>query len=429
MKNTAILTVLSMFFIITSCETKPNQVSNKADYDKYLNKEDKTTLAFVSKEINFWEAKFKKAPNQMSYLSIIASNYSTKFDITANIDYLLIAEDCLVKYNESLNYTEVNPLRSLARNYISQHRFKEALTLANKAKEIGEGIDETNKLLFDVQMELGNYQAAESSLNALKVKGFDYYIRVAKWNDYLGDLKTTISLMHKATAEAEKYDNKGLKLWCYTNLGDFYGHAGQIKESYDNYLKALELEPNNSYSLKGIAWIVFSHEKNTVEAKRIIAIISKRHNSPDFYLLKAEIAEYENNAKEQKENLDKYATAMKTGKYGAMYNKYNAILYAEDKNKVAEAVEIAKVEIEHRPTPVSYDLLAWSYYNAGEKEKALEIANKYVDGKSFEPELNYHLAVIYKANNQLDKVKSIKKDLMNSLYELGPNYESKIKSL
>jgi tetratricopeptide (TPR) repeat protein len=236
-------------------------------------------------------------------------------------------------------------------------------------------------------------------------------------------------LMHKATAEAEKYDNKGLKLWCYTNLGDFYGHAGQIKESYDNYLKALELEPNNSYSLKGIAWIVFSHEKNTVEAKRIIAIISKRHNSPDFYLLKAEIAEYENNAKEQKENLDKYATAMKTGKYGAMYNKYNAILYAEDKNKVAEAVEIAKVEIEHRPTPVSYDLLAWSYYNAGEKEKALEIANKYVDGKSFEPELNYHLAVIYKANNQLDKVKSIKKDLMNSLYELGPNYESKIKSL
>lgn len=429
MKNTAILTVLSMFFIITSCETKPNQVSNKVDYDKYLNKEDKTTLAFVSKEINFWEAKFKKAPNQMSYLSIIASNYSTKFDITANIDYLLIAEDCLVKYNESLNYTKVNPLRSLARNYISQHRFKEALTLANKAKEIGEGIDETNKLLFDVQMELGNYQAAESSLNALKVKGFDYYIRAAKWNDHLGDLNTTISLMHKATAEAEKYDNKGLKLWCYTNLGDFYGHAGQIKESYDNYIKALELEPNNSYALKGIAWIVFSHEKNTVEAKRIIAIISKRHNSPDFYLLKAEIAEYENNAKEQKENLDKYAIAMKTGKYGAMYNKYNAILYAEDKNKVAEAVEIAKVEIEHRPTPVSYDLLAWSYYNAGEKEKALEIANKYVDGKSFEPELNYHLAVIYKANNQLDKVKPIKKDLMNSLYELGPNYESKIKSL
>jgi tetratricopeptide (TPR) repeat protein len=212
-------------------------------------------------------------------------------------------------------------------------------------------------------------------------------------------------------------------------LGDFNGHAGNIKDSYDNYLKALSLDANNNYALKGIAWIVFSHEKNAEEAKRINNVISKRHDSPDFYLLKAEIAEYENNMKEKKANLDQYAVALKSNKYGAMYNKYNAILYADDKEKVNQALEIAKEEVDHRPTPVSYDLLAWSYFNKGDKEKALEIANQFVAGKSFEPQLNYHLAVIYKANNQLEKVKPIKKDLMNSLYELGPNYESKIKSL
>lgn len=429
MKNIAILTLLNILFVFTSCETKPNQVSNKADYDKYLNKADNTSLDFVNREINFWETKYNKAPNQASYLSIIASNYAKKFDITANIDNLITAENLLVQYNESLNYSKVNPIRSLAKNYISQHRFKEALVLANKAKAIGEGIDETNKLLFDVEMELGNYKAAEASLNALKVKEFDYFIRAAKWNDHKGDLNTTISLMQKATAEAEKYDNKDLKIWCYTNLGDFNGHAGNIQESYDNYLKALSLEPNNSYALKGIAWIVFSHEKNTEEAKRIIDVISKRHNSPDFYLLKAEIAEYENNSAAQKENLQKYAVAMQNEKYGAMYNKYNVLLNAEDKTKVDVAVKIAKIEVDHRPTPVSYDLLAWSYFNAGENEKALEIANKYVDGKSFEPELNYHLAVIYKANNELEKVKAIKTDLMGSIYELGPSYEAKIKSL
>lgn len=429
MKNIAILTLLNILFVFTSCETKPNQVSNKVDYDKYLNKADNTSLDFVNREINFWETKYKKVPNQASYLSIIASNYSKKFDITANIDNLITAENLLIQYNESLNYSKVNPIRSLAKNYISQHRFKEALVLANKAKAIGEGIDETNKLLFDVEMELGNYKAAEASLNALKVKEFDYFIRAAKWNDHKADLNTTISLMHKATAEAEKYDNKDLKIWCYTNLGDFNGHAGNIQESYDNYLKALSLEPNNSYALKGIAWIVFSHEKNTEEAKRIIDIISKRHNSPDFYLLKAEIAEYENNSAAQKENLQKYAVAMQDEKYGAMYNKYNVLLNAEDKTKVDVAVKIAKIEVDHRPTPVSYDLLAWSYFNAGENEKGLEIANKYVDGKSFEPELNYHLAVIYKANNELEKVKEIKTDLMGSIYELGPSYEVKIKSL
>ncbi|MEZ4877400.1 MAG: hypothetical protein R2805_07620 [Flavobacterium sp.] len=429
MKKLTILTVFSIFFLTVSCETKPKQVSNKADYEKYLEKEDNTSLDFVSNEINFWQTKYDKAPNQMSYLSIIASNYSKKFDITANIDYLLKAEDLLLQYNQSVKYSKVNPMRTLARNYISQHRFKEALILANKAKEIGEGIEETHKLLFDVQMELGNYNEAEKSLNALNKREFDYYIRAAKWNDHKGDLDTTIVLMKKAAAEAEKYDNKGLKIWCYTNLGDFNGHAGNIKDSYDNYLKALSLDANNNYALKGIAWIVFSHEKNAEEAKRIINVISKRHDSPDFYLLKAEIAEFENNMKEKKANLDQYAVALKSNKYGAMYNKYNAILYADDKEKVNQALEIAKEEVDHRPTPVSYDLLAWSYFNKGDKEKALEIANQFVAGKSFEPQLNYHLAIIYKANNQLEKVKPIKKDLMNSLYELGPNYESKIKSL
>ena len=56
----------------------------------------------------------------------------------------------------------------MARNYITQHRFKEALVLANKALSIGEGRKETQKLLFDVQMELGNYTEAANSLKAIE---------------------------------------------------------------------------------------------------------------------------------------------------------------------------------------------------------------------------------------------------------------------
>jgi hypothetical protein len=60
------------------------------------------------------------------------------------------------------------------------------------------------------------------------------------------------------------------------------------------------------------------------------------------------------------------------------------------------SIKIAKIEVDHRPTPDSYDLLAWSYLNR--KDKALEIA-KYVVGKSFEPKV-HHLAMIYKSNNE-----------------------------
>ena len=413
-----------------SCTKKSDKIIAQKDYNKYLEIKDNKSRDFAQSEINFWQKKYDKAPNQTSYLSLLASNYSKLFENTGNVKYLYKVETLLLQVNKEYHYAGVASIRSLGRNYISQHRFKEALVLANKALAIGEGMKETQKLLFDVNMELGNYTDAEKNLKFLTDSSdFDYLIRVSKWNDHLGDLKTAISLMEKARDIAITYDNKSLKIWTYSNLGDLNGHAGNIQTSYDYYLKTLAVEPNNCYALKGIAWIAFSHEKDTKEANRIIDNISKRHNTPDFYLLKAQIAEFENNSSSKNKNLSEYFNMLNTINYGAMYNKYNTLIYADDKNTAAKALEIAKIEIDHRPTPDSYDLLAWSYYNLGESKKALAIEEEYVVGKSFEPKLNYHLATIYKANNLNEKVNPIKKELLKSTFELGPNLEKKIINL
>ncbi len=420
LKITFVIFITSLCFL-SSCGNK-SEIINSKDYNSFLENKENKSLDNANKEIDFWQNKFNASPDQYSFLSQISSNYSKLFEITANIDYLIKAEQLLVQSNEALRYTNVGTIRSLARNYISQHRFKEALVLANKALAIGEGMKETQKLLFDVQMELGDYVAAENALKQIKNnKDFDYLIRIAKWSDHQGNLDKAISFMEKATKIAEFNNNEYLKIWSYSNLGDMNGHAGKIKESYNYYLKTLQLDANNTYALKGIAWIAFSHEKNTIEANRIIDVIAKKHNSPDFYLLKSEIAEYEKNSNAKDKNLALYFAMLQNKNYGVMYNKYNALLYADEKSTANKALEIAKEEVNNRPTPDSYDLLAWSYYSLGDVKKALEISQKYVVGKSFEPNLNYHLATIYKANNLIEKVKPIKEDLLKSSFELGPN--------
>lgn len=423
-------TLLLAFILLQSCNQKTNTVTSQKDYNKYLEIKDNKSKEFVESEINFWQKKFNAAPNQISYLSILASNYAKLFENKGDIKFLYKAEVLLLQSNEAYNYSAVGTIRSLARNYITQHRFKEALELANKALVVGEGMKETQKLLFDVNMELGNYAQAEQNLKLINDgSDFDFLIRISKWNDHLGDIDTAISLMEKAKEIAIVNENKYLQVWTYSNLGDLNGHAGNIQKSYDYYIKALELEPNHSYSLKGIAWIAFSHERNTVEAKRIIDQISKTHNTPDFYLLKAQIAEFENNTVAKNENLTAYFQMLNTINYGAMYNKYNTLIYADNKETATKALKIAEIEIANRPTPDSYDLLAWSYYNLGDAKKALAIAEKYVVGKSFEPKLNYHLAAIYKANNKTAAIAPIKAELLNSIYELGPNLEHKISKL
>ena len=421
--------VFTILFIF-GCETKTEQITNTEDYSKYLSLKNNTSLTFAHKEIDFWQKKYDAAPNQISYLSPLAANYNILFEYSGAIKNLYKSEYLLTKSNEAYDYSRVSTVRSLARNYISQHRFKEALELANKALAIGEGKKETQKLLFDVQMELGNYSEAVINLNAIRdMDSFDYLIRLAKWNDHKGDLETAITFMEKARDIADKEDNKVLKIWSYSNLGDFYGHAGRIQESYDSYLKTLVLDPNYSYALKGIAWIVFSSERNVKEANRIIEAITATHNTPDFYLFKSQIAQYQGSKSEEIKNRNAYFSMIDKNNYGAMYNKYSALIYADDKETAQKALQIAKIEVSHRPTADSYDLLAWAYLNVGENSKALEIAQNYVVGKSFEPKVQYHLAMIYKANNLGLKTKSIKKELLSSLYELGPDYEKKVNQL
>lgn len=428
MKTLKILPILVL--ILCSCTNTPSQITNASDYEKYLHVKENKSINFARTEINFWQSRYDATPNQMIYLGMLASNYSTLFQYTGDIKDLYKTEELLTKYNEAYKYSRVSTVRALARNYISQHRFKEALNLANKALIIGEGRKETQKLLFDVQMELGNYTEALKNLKAIRdMNDFDYLIRLAKWNDYKGDLKTAIIFMEKARDIATEDDNKALKIWSYSNLGDYYGHAGRIQDSYDSYLKTLEIDPNYSYALKGIAWIVFSHERNTTEANRIITAITKTHNTPDFYLLKSQIAQFSGDKSEEIANRNAYFAMLKKYDYGAMYNKYNVLIYADDKTTALKALEIAKIEVEHRPTPDSYDLLAWSYLNLGQNKKALEIAQKHVVGKSFEPKVQYHLAMIYKSNGIRGKVEPIKEELLSSTYELGPSLEKKIMQL
>ena len=285
-------------------------------------------------------------------------------------------------------------------------------------------------MLFDVHLELGNDDEAHKYLSFIEQqKSFDYLIRASKWNDKKGDLNTAISLLEKALEIAESSKDKGLIIWSYTNLADFYGHNNEIKKSYNYYLKSLELDPSNSYSKKRIAWLAYSYDKNPDEALRIINSVQKDHFSPDYFLLKSEIAEYMNNENEKNSNRDLFLKSAQDSLYGEMYNQHIIKLYLSEQNTTEKLFEIIEKEINNRPTPESYALLAWANYQKKDFKKALNFIDNHVVGKSFEPESLYYVAEIYKANKLNLKALEIKKELLESEYELGPLMSLKIQNI
>ncbi len=418
------ITYLAILLFFKCTNKDGEAVTHKSDYDIYLAAEAPKT---TSKYFELWHSKIKPDSLQLLSFAIVGGEYSRYFQSTGDITYLKKSENALKKATDIAAIGKAGYFRSLARNYISQHRFKEALQLTDSADIIGSGKHETHELYFDLHMELGNYKTAETYLDSIKnMSDFGYLIRLAKWNDYKGDLDSTIKFMEIAKEKAESSKNKHLMLWSYTNLADYYGHAGRIKDSYQYYLKSLSLDSQNAYAKKGIAWIVFSHEKKPKEALRILDSVTQNYQAPDYFLLKSEIARYMGDDSGSLSNLDNYFIALENPAYGSMYDAHNISVYLDRTEHFDKALELAKKEVKSRPTPTSYGLLAYAYLKNDQKEKALELIEKYVDGKTFEPGTLYYLAEIFKANDKSFRVKEFKKELLGAVYELGPEMHNSI---
>lgn len=415
--------------IIISCQKPEDTITNSKDYGVYLQKRENQGSKDALMQLEFWNAKIKKDSMQISAMSRAAQVYSKLFQFTGNIEHLKKAEQILTRSVEIAAIKKEGHLLALARNYISQHRFKEAKTAAEGAYMLNPNRP-SKMLLFDIYMELGAYDKSQKYLESIADQSdYNFLIRLAKWNDYQGNLDATIRNMEKAQAIAESSKKKELMLWSYTNLADYYGHAGRIKDSYEHYLKALQIDPSNSYAKKGLAWIIYSHEHNPKEALKVIEAIADTYQSPDHFLLKAEIAEYLGNHKDKDQNLKAYFEAINDQRYGDMYNTYTALLLADEYKEYDTALQIAEKEIANRPTPQSYILKANILNLIGNHEQALKIATEFVVDKTFEPEANYQVAQIYKTNGLQDKINPIKKELIESNYELGPVLSQKILEL
>ena len=111
---------------------------------------------------------------------------------------------------------------------------------------------------------------------------------------------------------------------------------------------------------------------------------------------------------------------MQSTSLGEMYNKYLIQLYAEDQELVQKSITIALREVQNRPTPETYDWLAWAYYNNGEMDKAFTISNNHVYKRSHEPAILYHTAVIFAAAGKKGEAKMLLEDCLESKFELGP---------
>ena len=406
--------------ILLSCRQQP--VTNPKDYAIYLQEQPNTHLQQINEELKFWESRLVNTPGDIISESKIAGLHTKRFAYSGNIKEVHEADSLYRQVNIVNHINSSGTFRSLATNCITQHRFLQAQQYIDSALALGDDKYLTVLMEFDIAMELGNRYRARKALNSLADKSaFEYLIREAKYKDHVeGKQDEAIKLMEQAYVKIKDNPSPALYLWIKSNLGDFYGHANRYHESYACYLDVLKKDPHYYHALKGIAWLAFSHDKDVANAQKIVAYLQQRHPVPDYELLLSQMAAFKQDSAAEHTHIEKFMTTTHNTLYGGMYNKYLFTIAANELNDATQSLQIARQEVQNRPTPEAFSWLAFALYKNGQIDSAMKTARLYVLNKCFEPDALFYMGKIYQAAGEKAIAQQLLHNAYNSSYELGP---------
>lgn len=412
-----------------SCNYKPASIVKEKDYQPLLkNHSVNKELQQIETDITFWGSRLLKNKTDFSAQSKLASLYNKRFQYSGQIEDIIKSDSFYLTANKIQKQFSSGIYKALAANCITKHQFKEADLLLDTAAKMGDDLYATRLQQFDAALELGQYKRAETILNSIQYKNsFDYFFRMSKLQDHKGNFKESISFMESAFNKAMESKNEHLIQWVTTNLADMYGHHNRIQEAYDLYMSVLQKNPNYYHAWKGLAWIAFSHDHNTKAAKEILNWLQVNHPVPDYHLMLAEIATFENDLVSKNKYTQLFIDEVTKPVYGNMYNKYLFALLTDEKNDFDGALHIARTEIFNRPTPLSYEFLAWALFKSGDLNEASKIAKSRVMEKTFEPDALYRMGILLKNCGEKKLAKKYLTDALESSFELGPVLTAEIK--
>ncbi|TRX56211.1 hypothetical protein FNH22_16360 [Fulvivirga sp. M361] len=423
-----ILLILIVALIACESSKPPAPVTNREDYTKLIQTNTFTLVNNVSID-EFWCKKITDEPKAAIFYRKWVEHKSRQFDRTGDV-MLLYEIDSLLHSASTIfsKQEQVNSLLMRSSNAIKLHHFKKAAIYAQNAYELTNEKFGPLMMIFDAYMELGYfYESGKILRDNKRMDSFDYLVRLSKYQDHIGDLDSAIVLMETALdLTKSRNDKKGL--WARTNLGDLYGHAGRIGESYDQYLGVLQDRPEFSYALRGIAWITYAHDFKIIESEELFSSLKERSLLPDAYLLLAELADFQGNDLQQVQYLTSFLAEASKPVYGDMYNKYLIELWSEEPGTLEDALTLAQREVSRRSTPLTYTLLAWCHSQAGNHGLALDIVNANVLHKTYEPGIMAKVGMIYYAAGRKKEAKMYCYEGLEAAFELGPMTTRQLKS-
>jgi len=407
--------------IFASCKSQKSKIVDSVYVDSLISN---YTLPAQVKDnetdMQFWKSRIDpKQPRQVNE-SKYAATLIGRFHQFGDIQDVKAAESIYKSINKTYKNTLASPFVALTSSAMLQHHFIQADTLLQQAKKIGIDGFTNSTLSFDVNFELGRYNAAALYLKQLK-KGnnYSYYFRRSKYDHFNANIDSAINGMLKAADLAKT--SPVLKGIALSNAGDLYIHAGDLQTAADTYKECIRLNSIDFHSIMGLGWIALVHDKNDTLAERLFQFVQAKNKLPDPLFKLYQMAQGRGDKVLEKKYAEEFVTKSTDTIYGKMYNKYLIEIYDGILHNPAKAEELARNELNNRATPQTYAWYAYALFESNKKDEAYKIFQSHVSGQPLEGLELYYMGVMMKGLGKGYNAQEFFKAADKNKYDLSPD--------
>jgi tetratricopeptide (TPR) repeat protein len=323
---------------------------------------------------------------------------------TGDVGYFGRAEAALRKALE-LDPRHGEAVRQLAFVLYSRHDFEGAAREARRALALDPGDRHAYGVLGDALLEVGRYAEARETYATMMRLGRDLYTlsRRAGLRSLTGDPEGAIDDLGRAIeagrASAEPPESLA---WAEWQLGNEHFALGRLGAAEARYRAALATYPGYHRGAAGLAHVRAAQGRHA----DAIELYRKALDVVPLPEYAAALGDLYARIGRRQEAEKQYALVEYIGRLSTLnqvlYNRELAYFYADHELNLAEALRLARRELDVRQDVYASDLLAWALLKNGRAADAVDPITTALRLDTQDAKLHFHAGLIYRALGQTE---------------------------
>lgn len=358
--------------------------------------------AQVDSSIMFWAARAEGDSRDFVARNALAAGYLRRARLSADVVDYARAEETLLASLAARAEGNAGALLQLGAVRLAQHRFSDALRLAEEGLSLDPASALGHAVRGDAELALGLDARAEESYATLLdlAPGTAAHGRVALLREFRGDVEGARRAWLDASSGDATEPPEGVA-WARSELGHLSFESGDPASSEAAYRSALEVLPGYAPALAGLG-VLRAAERDYDAAIDLYRRAAERQPAIEHAIALGDL--YAAAGRSELAAAQHREVAALASRYEAVGIDMDLTLaryFADHGLRPAEAVARARSGYATRPGPDGADALAWTLFQAGRHAEASGYAEESLAGGAADAAQLYHVGRIREANGDL----------------------------